>query len=72
MNKKLVYMLELVSTLGTLWGMYLLTEHNDMGFWVNAAANMGWLWWGWLKRSYGIMVVEVVLTLIAIKGIMGV
>lgn len=63
--------LELVSTIGTLYGMWLLAEHNDMGFWVNGIANMGWLYWGYLKRSYGIMIVEIVLTLIAIKGIMG-
>jgi hypothetical protein len=72
MNKKVEYTIELLSTIGTLYGMWLLAEHNDNGFWVNGIANMGWLYWGWIKRSYGIMIVEIVLTLIAIKGIMGI
>jgi hypothetical protein len=72
MKLKTEHILELVSTIGTLYGMWLLAERNDMGFWVNGIANMGWLWWGWIKRSYGIMIVEIVLTLIAIKGIMGI
>ena len=72
MKLSTVHILETVSTIGTLYGMWLLAEHNDMGFWVNGIANMGWLAWGYMKRSYGIMIVEVVLTLIAIKGIMGI
>jgi len=72
MKLSAVAVIETLSTIGTLYGMWLLAEHNDMGFWVNGVANMGWLVWGYMKRSAGIIVVEIVLTLIAIKGIMGI
>lgn len=68
----LLLCLEWVAALLTIWGAWLLSSGSTRAAWGWAfflAANALWFAFGWLTAHHGLMLQQVVLSVISVRGI---
>ena len=62
-------LIELLATVGTILGLYLLSEGNISGFTIGMLSNILWLYIGHEKDMYGLMLTNAILIFINLNGL---
>lgn len=60
---------EILATIATIAGLYLLSEHNPIGFYIGGLGNLFWLVYASLPKQYGILLVNLILLVINVNGL---
>jgi hypothetical protein len=57
----------------TVIGSWLVASRSkrrrSIGFWVFLASNVAWFAWAWHSRAYALMVLQVALAAMSIRGV---
>jgi hypothetical protein len=62
--------LAMVATLLSAWLVAAQSKTNrQRGFWIFIASNVLWIVWGWHDRAYALVVLQVGLALLNIRGV---
>ncbi len=59
----------MVVTVAAAW--FVASEHTrrrQIGFWLFMLSNVGWVVWGWHTQSYALIVLQVCLAAMNIRG----
>lgn len=65
----LTKIIESLATIGTLVGLYLISEGNANGFTVGGISNILWMAYANEEKQTGIMIVNAILLLINLNGL---
>jgi hypothetical protein len=56
----------------TVWAAWLVASQRKLkrnwGFWLFLLSNVLWIWWGLYDRAYALIVLQVCLALLNIRG----
>ncbi|MBC5766139.1 hypothetical protein [Ramlibacter albus] len=66
-------LLQWPAMLASVLAAWLVASNNahkrNIGFWVFLASNVLWVAWGWPQHAYALVVLQVVLALMNIRGL---
>ena len=56
----------------TVWAAWLVSSERrhgrNLGFWLYLASNVLWVAWGWFSKGYALIVLQVALAAMNIRG----
>lgn len=61
--------IELAATVGTLVGLYFISEGHAFGFAISMFSNMSWIYWGHEKNAGGIIIVNAIMIFLNLNGL---
>ena len=61
---------EIIGTITTVVGVYLISEgYYIQGFLINGFSDIIWAWWGFLKKAYYLIGLQVLLFILMMNGV---
>ena len=61
---------EIIGTITTVVGVYLISEGQYVqGYLINGFSDIIWAWWGFLKKAYYLIGLQVLLFILMMNGL---
>lgn len=61
--------LAMLVTIAAAWLIGSRTKHKrQIGFWLFLVSNVLWITWGWYARAYALVVLQIALAIMNIRG----
>lgn len=61
--------LEFIATVGTLIGLYYISEGNIQGFTISMLSNIAWLAWAYHTNANGVLLVNAIMIFLNLNGL---
>lgn len=67
-----IYQLQWLAMLVTIAAAWLIGSRSErkrkIGFWLFLVSNVLWITWGWYARAYALVVLQIALAIMNIRG----